>query len=646
LETIFPSFRSIIRNAATTLNFLKTQENYLITIWGIVMWNHSTAVGGVSAAGRGPADPRIVILMLCAAVALALAVPNIRNGVFDAMSTDDAMRLVEVNDLIAGQGWFDLMQYRLDPPGSLMHWSRVVDLPLAALILMFRPLAGVAGAEAIMLTLWPTLLFGAALVLVAAIAKRMNDGVDPRAVQLAAITLASLSVPSLIHFRAGAIDHHNFQIVLLLCFLFLTLDIERSRLSAGLAGLSATLSLAIGLEMLPAIATACVAILGLLIWRGNAVSRQVGAFGAALTGSSLLLAVLLLPSHSLGTPVCDAFGGPYLLLIAGGGISLMIVAGVDAWRPSMGARMASAAATGLILIGTFFKLFPECLASPYAAVDPLVASTWLDHVAETMSFQTVLLHAPQKIPGFYGFPVLTLLLAIAATIRAAPRSRFRMIAAVVTLAALIGISIWQVRGAAAATMLAAPIFAASLAALWPGHEQGRKLLLAVLVASPASFAATGLVAQPLIDRIVKPEWTIAEQSAASTCRTISSVAPLAVLARGRVMAPIDLGPAILAATEHSVFAAPYHRNNDGNLAMLQVMLAEPHRAQQILWDRRVDYIVMCTDGSEQMEFGKLAPNGLAARLSRGEIPDFLEPVGLEPSAGLIAWRVRRTHAAP
>jgi hypothetical protein len=55
---------------------------------------------------------------------------------------------------------------------------------------------------------------------------------------------------------------------------------------------------------------------------------------------------------------------------------------------------------------------------------------------------------------------------------------------------------------------------------------------------------------------------------------------------------------------------------------------------------------MCSGGSEQMEFGKLAPNGLAARLSRGEIPDFLEPVGLEPSAGLIAWRVRRTHAAP
>jgi hypothetical protein len=63
------------------------------------------------------------VALLCLAVALALAVP-VRSGLFDAMATDDAMRLVEVRDLLAGQAWFDLTQHRLDPPqGSLMHWS-------------------------------------------------------------------------------------------------------------------------------------------------------------------------------------------------------------------------------------------------------------------------------------------------------------------------------------------------------------------------------------------------------------------------------------------------------------------------------------------------------------------------------------------
>ena len=141
-----------------------------------------------------------------------------------------------------------------------------------------------------------------------------------------------VSVPALIHFRAGAIDHHNAQIVLLLAFIWLTSRIEQSPVSAGLAGVAASLSLAIGAEMLPAIAAVCCAVFALLIWRGAAISRSVSVFGIGLTGSSLLLAGLLLPLHSLRAPVCDSFGGPFLLLMAGGGVTLLIVAANDCWH--------------------------------------------------------------------------------------------------------------------------------------------------------------------------------------------------------------------------------------------------------------------------------------------------------------------------
>ena len=84
------------------------------------------------ATGARHAHHALAVLLLCAAGALALAVPSLRNGVFDAMSTDDAMRLAGVRDLLAGQSWFDLTQHRLDPPqGSPMHWSRLIDAPIA-----------------------------------------------------------------------------------------------------------------------------------------------------------------------------------------------------------------------------------------------------------------------------------------------------------------------------------------------------------------------------------------------------------------------------------------------------------------------------------------------------------------------------------
>ncbi len=74
---------------------------------------------------------------------------------------DDAMRLVEVRDFVNGQGWYDLVQRRFGPPAGIpSHWSRLVDAPLAGLILALTPLFGRSLAEGAAAVLWPSLLFG------------------------------------------------------------------------------------------------------------------------------------------------------------------------------------------------------------------------------------------------------------------------------------------------------------------------------------------------------------------------------------------------------------------------------------------------------------------------------------------------------
>jgi hypothetical protein len=597
----------------------------------------SSTSGQAALREQSGANPNVWMPVLWLAAVIALALPSINGGVFDDMSTDDAMRLVQVRDLIGGQGWFDLFQHRLDPPGASMHWSRVVDVPLVALILLLKPLIGTHGAEVVTLFLWPLLLLAVALALVAAIARLMSTGAYNA--QITAVMLAVLSAPALIHFRPAAIDHHNAQIVLLLALVFLTSQIEQSAVKAALGGLMASLSLAIGIEMLPAIAAMSLAVFGLFIWRGASVSRQVGAFGAALAASSLLLALALLPLPSLAAPVCDAFGGPVLLLVAGGGMSLMIMAAIDRRHSTLRLRLATGTASAIALVGAFLLLFAGCIASPYAHLDPLVTSLWVDRVVESMSLGTMLQLASQKVLGFYGFPLMAMGFAVAALIRSNPPERFRWILGTMTLAALIGLSFWEMRGAAAATMVAAPMFAASLAILWPALAPGRILAILALAVSPASFAALGLSAKPLTDSIFMPQMTIAERNA-STCQTVSDVTSMTQLPKGSVMAPIDLGPKILVATDHAVFAAPYHRNNDGIVAMLKLMLAPVPTARQILSDRRVDYVVICSAAPEQ-DFVKLAPDGLAARLGRGETPDFLERLDVDPTHKISVWRVRR-----
>ena len=77
----------------------------------------------------------------------------------DTLSPDDAMRLTQVRDFMNGQGWFDTIQRRLDPPNLFpLHWSRLVDAPLASLVWLFRLVLPTAEAERAMLALWAPLL--------------------------------------------------------------------------------------------------------------------------------------------------------------------------------------------------------------------------------------------------------------------------------------------------------------------------------------------------------------------------------------------------------------------------------------------------------------------------------------------------------
>ena len=581
-------------------------------------------------------NPGILMVVLWLAATVALGLPAISAGIFDALSTDDAMRLVQVRDLIGGQGWFDLVQHRLDPPGASMHWSRVIDAPLAALILMLRPLAGMHGAEALTVFVWPVAIFAAVLALIASIAEVLSNKATGS--QITAVLLAVLSAPALIHFRPGAIDHHNAQIALLLALNLLVSEIERSTVKAAMAGAVASLSLAIGIEMLPAILPIGIAVFGLFIWRGASVSRQIGAFGAALAASSLVLAAALVPLPSLASPVCDAFGGPVLLLVAGGGVSLVIMAEIDRYYSALRLRLVTGVALAIALLAVFLSLYSGCIASPYGQLDPLVISLWVDRVAESISLRTMLQLMPQKILGFYGFPLMTMGFALAALIKSDPVARFRWIVGIVALAALTALSVWEIRAAAAASMLAAPIFAASLAVLWPARAAGRSLILLAVAASPASLALFGLSARVLIE-FIAPRMAIADIHE-SKCQKVSDVASMIKLPRGRVMAPIDLGPAILLETDHAVFAAPYHRNNDGNAAMLKLMLAPLPTARQMLAERGVDYVVTCS-AAPDLDLVRLAPDGLAARLGRGETPEFLEPLDLKPVRDISVWRVRR-----
>src|SRR6476660_8956504 len=174
--------------------------------------------------------------------------------------TDDAVRLVTGRELINGAPWFDTTLPRIGAPEPLVsHWSRLIDLPLAALIGTLTPLLGPERAELATRIVWPTLLFFALTLIVAREAHRRAGPVGAAfaVMRVAASTLA------LAQYRPGRIDHHNAQILCAvagLIFLVRSLDDRRA---GWIAGIFIGLGLAIGYEaialVVPALGLAALA---------------------------------------------------------------------------------------------------------------------------------------------------------------------------------------------------------------------------------------------------------------------------------------------------------------------------------------------------------------------------------------------------
>ena len=76
------------------------------------------------------------------------------------------MRLVQMRDWIAGQGWFDLVQQRMALPYE-SHWSRLVDAGLAGLLAFLRAFTEQAPAERLLRVVWPLLFIAPTLPLLA-----------------------------------------------------------------------------------------------------------------------------------------------------------------------------------------------------------------------------------------------------------------------------------------------------------------------------------------------------------------------------------------------------------------------------------------------------------------------------------------------
>lgn len=555
---------------------------------------------------------------------------------------DDMMRLAQVRDLLAGQGWYEVDQSRLvTPEGGAMHWSRIPDIFMAALILLLTPLVGVSMAETAALMAWPAALLAVTLAMILLIMKRLGAGTLGAALAV----FFYITSKSVLQFWPGRIDHHGLEIMLITVALAALLAPRASAVSGAVAGMSVAMMVGVAIESLP-YGAGLVAFAGLSwVIRGEEERRRLAGFGAGAAIMALALYAFDAPGPGAGRAVCDAFANFHLAALVSGGVMLFALAHLPARQTgTWPTRLAGGTGAGLFTLVAAGLVAPGCFASPYAGVDATAAQNWLTNVSEARSLPAVAVADPGMALSDMGFALAGLLAALW-LVRTAPAGRRAGWALIAALALLsTGVMAWQIRGYLFAHMFAA-LAAGALAGRVFGHwhsEGGPRPLLAAagiaLCVSPTSwrFAASELFPEPA----ATSDGEAIDYG--NVCRAPEAFGALAALPAGRVVAPIDLGTSILLRTEHAIFAAPYHRNGRGIARVTEMFMSSPDDARMAMRGLDADYFVFCQGLNEFNHYALAAPGSFAAQVQDGQVPAWLEPAdGLTGTDGVLrVYRLR------
>jgi len=521
----------------------------------------------------------------------------------DLPDTDDYTYLNQTLDWLQGQGWFDNVQYRLSPPeGVRIHFTRIVQLPLALIIMFFKTLGFPwRGAATLAAILWPPIVFMGFLSAVRWSSKSFLPRDWTRIT--AYITLFTGSL--LFQFVMGHVDHHGLEsIIIILSFgSIVRMMVAPYEIKwALLAGFLLSLSLSIALEVLPwVIALSSFAGLWLVI-KGRVAARSGIVFGLALYLSSILFLVAYRAPEQWFEADVLAYSVVYVILTASMaicfvGVALATQTGFAWLRYFSGVGLCGAMAA------LFFSHFPELLAGPYGAADKEIVRLFFKNISEAMPL--VQSNALIAVMVRLLVPLMALGTSLAILYKSKDNDSWPWF----FISLLIGVGIisgtfYQVRMINYAYLFGIIPMSVLLHRGWKyvgEHYRGRRqflmeLFLILLVGPLPMVLVPGMFDGRSLNVGVG---MFPVQQARNVCKMMT----LELVLRSpkfygekplTIMNTIDTGPELIFRSSHKVMAAPYHTNVRGNKESLAFFsTSDPAEAEAVARRNNIDLVVIC-----------------------------------------------------
>ena len=566
---------------------------------------------------------------------------------------DDVMRLLQIQDYLGGQNWFDTDQYRLGPAGSAtdMHWSRLVDAPIIALTHVFDIFMPQEAALNLAISVWPPLsaaLFIWAILKAASYyalgyvgARSGGAHIDGEAAQegsktfaFSLILLAFFVIP-FYRFEPGAIDHHNVQMGLMALAVAGALDPRARFVPHLVSGAAAAISVAIGTEVYILAAALCFYVGLSWILKGDAFVRAAQGFGLGLAGAMAAAFFALTAPQEYGLVKCDSLSLITICAASVGGLGLAAAASA-AQGKAQKYRLLAAAALGAVCLLVFAFQGPQCLANPLSNIPEDVDRLWLSQVNEARPLWAVGNDWLEFVPLTLGPP----LLALYVLLRQIGRDKEDMqaqglnglwtprVLLLIMLLASTALSIYQIRFNTFSYVIALIPLAA-----WVGEIYQRGKAKAELSETGSNVAYIGALALSvplvwLLPAAVMQSKTAGDKPAeaaayAQNCFSPALMEKLSALPVGTIASTSNGGTQILYNTAHRSLSGNYHRNLAGISAQIRLAAAAPEAAYESLKAAGVDYVHFCKGSQEAANLIVENPEGLYGALGRGEVPNYL-----------------------
>ena len=545
--------------------------------------------------------------------------------------TDDNMRLMQVRAWLAGQGWYDLTNYRLNPPvGFNIHWSRIVDLPIAGLILFFRLFTSNYWAERLACGIAPLIPLSITMLGVGATVRRL---IHPLAWPLAIVFLLGTAATMLM-FLPERIDHHGWQLAMLSLTVAGLCD-QRDRRGGLMVGLASAVSLSIGLEMLPYCAMAGAILALRWVW-DRAEARRLAAYAVSLGGGAAL-GFAAFASNANYAMRCDALTPVWLSVCVAAGALLLLMAWAN--PESRGLRIAMAVVAGGVIVAGFVHFFPQCLGRP-EGVSPELEKNWLNNVREA---KPIYKHPFRLAFPIAALPIVGMLGVLWGTWRARRTPAligWTAVALFVVFATLM--LLWQVRAGPAAQLLAVPGATLLGWIILPWLLNHRSLPVRVGGTVAAFLLVSGMFAGLIIKYlpVARPNaYTKRVNGATGNCVRYTVLKALDHYPAQTIFTFVDLGPRLITVTHHNAIAGPYHRNGDAILDVQHAFGGTADQAHAIIRRHGATMLLVCPNHSESTNYRARDPGGFYDQLAHGQTPAWLTPLPLPKGSPLRLFKV-------